>query len=409
MSLQVYNRRHLLRSGMALAGAGLLQACANTQNTVVKTNPISVPKKPKVQKNNNDNNILQVFASSGFAENISRSHLGLQRLTDAGFLVTNQEACFRRYQRFAGSDAERIADLQNIAIGNAPVPKVLMGLRGGFGAIRLLPSVDWASLGSRMREHGTLLFGYSDVTAVQLALLAKGNMCSFAGPMLYSEFGSPTPSLYSLQSFIDNSTNNHIEVNVTEIQNHMIRPIEGILWGGNLSTLASLAGSSFLPEIKDGILFIEDVGEQPYRLERMLQTLYLNGILSRQQAIVMGNFRMGTIRDAYDSSYTLNSVIQTLSRLAKVPILTGYPFGHITNKTTFPLGAQAKIQADANGGYQISFSHYPVLDQTSLTLNNLLPSTSVTDETLDNETSNTTEEKEEKTDNNSDALSKVIK
>lgn len=368
MDTQQNSRRNFLRAGAAFAGAGLLQACGSNPKPDVKT--VSTPKVP-VQINNNLNT-MRIFACSGFGESVSRSELAAQRLAIAGFAVSNQQAFMRRYQRFSGSDAERAADLQDIAIGRVPVPKVLMGLRGGYGAMRILPLVNWSSLGARMREQGTLLYGYSDVTAVQLALLAQGQMCSFAGPMLYSEFGKPQMSLFTTRSFIENSCNPKMSVTVADIQNYQIRA-EGILWGGNLSVLSALAGSQFMPQVNGGILFIEDVGEQPYRIERMLQTLYLSGILARQQAIILGNFRMGSIRDVYDSSYTLNSVIQTMARLTKVPVLTGFPFGHITDKVTFPLGAKASLYSTSNGGYQIDFSDYPVLNPSVLALNTLLP------------------------------------
>lgn len=367
---QTYGRRHFLCSSAALAGVGLLQACVSNNKEVVNTQSTPTVKPP--QRAQGNQNLLRVFASSGFGENSSRSELALRRLADAGFLITNQEACFRRAQRFAGSDMERAADLQAVANGQVPTPKVLMGLRGGYGSIRLLPYVNWEQLGSRMRDQGTLLFGYSDVTAIQLALLAKGKMCSFAGPMVYSEFGTAQPSVYTLQSFVDNTTNNRIEVNVNDIQDKTVNA-QGILWGGNLSTLASLVGTAYFPDINGGILFIEDVAEQPYRIERMLQTLYLNGVLQRQQAIIMGQFRMGDIHDVYDRSYTLGSVIQAVSRQAKVPVLTGFPFGHVTNKITFPLGAMARVETMSNGGFQVSFSDYPVLDKTVLSLDNLLP------------------------------------
>ena len=145
------------------------------------------------------------------------------------------------------------------------------------------------------------------------------------------------------------------------------------LWGGNLTVLTSLLGTPYFPQIKGGVLFLEDVGEHPYRIERMLQTLYLAGILSKQRAIVFGNFRMGTIRDAYDSSYDFSGVLNTIQRVAKVPVLTGFPFGHIANKATFPLGAHAKIRSSGNGGYSVTFSGYPTLDAGSLSLSTLLP------------------------------------
>ncbi|WP_370470186.1 LD-carboxypeptidase [Snodgrassella alvi] len=368
MDLQHQSRRGFLRAGAAFAGAGLLQACGSTQKPSVT--PVSAS---KVLKPSNGNlNSMRIFACSGFGESTSRSDLAAQRLATAGFAVSNQQAYVRRYQRFAGSDAERAADLQDVAAGRVQVPKVLMGLRGGYGAMRILPLVNWPTLGARMREQGTLLFGYSDVTAVQLALLAQGQMCSFAGPMLYSEFGKPQMSEFTTRSFIDNSCNPAMSVVVPAMQNYQVRA-EGVLWGGNLSVLSALVGSPYMPQVEGGILFIEDVGEQPYRIERMLQTLYLSGILKRQQAIVLGNFRMGAIRDVYDSSYTFNAVVQTMARLTRIPVLTGFPFGHTTDKVTFPLGARASLHSTSDGGYQIDFRDYPILNASVLALNTLIP------------------------------------
>lgn len=371
-------RRHFLRTCSAAAGAGLLQACGTGTTTTPQTKTTSTTAKAKtVQPQQphpprSGNNLLRVVAPSGFAEDPNRVTTGLTRLYNAGFTVTNQQAGSRRYQRFAGSDAQRAADFQEVASGRVETPKVLMGLRGGYGAARILPQIDFASLGARMRERGTLFFGFSDVCAVQLALLAKGNMMSFAGPMVYSEFGKADPSIFTMDSFIRGTTNNVNIVDVPTIQRADVN-VEGTLWGGNLSVLASLAGTPYMPDIQGGILFIEDVSEQPYRIERMLNTLYLSGVLQKQRAIIFGDFRMGTIRDVYDSSYDFSAVVNHISRTAKIPVLTGFPFGHITNKTTFPLGAHAKVRSTGNGGYSVTFSGYPTLNPSALTLNNLLP------------------------------------
>ncbi|MCQ9326541.1 LD-carboxypeptidase [Neisseria dentiae] len=368
------SRRNFLKASAAAAGAGMLAACGSggtTQPSTQSSKAQTVPPKT-TQPSRSGDNILRVVAPSGFADSAARSEAGLARLHNAGFAVTNQQAAFRRYQRFAGTDSERIADFQDVATGRVATPKVLMGLRGGYGAVRILPHIDFAGLGARMRERGTLFFGFSDLCAVQLALLAKGNMASFAGPMVYSEFGKPAPSTYTMESFIRGATNAANTVSVYNVQRRSVNA-EGTFWGGNLSVLASLAGSPYMPDIQGGILFLEDVGEQPYRIERMLQTLHLAGILSKQQAVVLGDFRMGTIRDVYDSSYDFSAVVNNISRIAKVPVLTGFPFGHITNKATFPLGAHAKIRSESNGGYSVTFSGYPTLNAAGLMLDTLLP------------------------------------
>lgn len=366
------SRRTLLRGGAAVAGSGLLAACAAPapSKPAVRT-PSSRPASPGRSPSASGNTVLRIIASSGFGSDSNRIQTALNRLSYAGFSVTNHQAAYRRYQRFAGTDQERIADLQDVASGRVATPKVIMGFRGGYGAHRLLPHIDFASLGARMREQGTLFFGFSDVCALQLALLAKGNMMSFAGPMMYSEFGRPVLSDFTMDAFINGTTDPNHTIHVFDLPMQQVNA-EGVLWGGNLSVLAALAGSPYLPDINGGILFLEDVGEQPYRIERMLQTLLLAGVLQKQQAIILGDFRMGNIRDVYDGSYTLSTVAAQISRAARVPVLTGFPFGHISNKATFPLGAHAKVRSSANG-YSVQFSAYPTLNRSALALDTLRP------------------------------------
>ena len=363
------NRRQLMRVGGAGLGAAVLTACG-TNKTPVVVDPIKP--QPKPQPGRGGNTLLRIFACSGFLEKSDRINTAVSRLNACGFQVSNAEAAYRRYQRFAGADFQRVQDLQDVATGRVATPKVLLGARGGYGAIRLLPQINWDSLGGRMRDQGTLLMGYSDVCAVQLALLAQTGVPSFAGPMLYSEFGSPNPNSFTMQNFIDGTTQAEHTVNVSQIQSRDVN-ISGTFWGGNLSVLQSLAGTPYMPDINGGILFIEDVNEQPYRIERALQTLHLAGILKKQQAIVFGDFRMGNIRDSYDASYNLSSVMQTIQSATKIPVLTGFPFGHISNKVTMPLGAKAHIRSTANGGYQVRFSDYPTLNAQGLNLAQLLP------------------------------------
>lgn len=367
------SRRRLLQSSTLAVGASLLGACSVTpkQHTPTKSRRI-IHSQTQTPKRSDSENSLRIFASSGLAEDPSRIETGLNRLFQAGFVITNQQAAYRRFQRFAGTDAERIADLQDVATGRVHTPKVLLGMRGGYGAVRILPHIDWASLGDRMRERQTLLMGYSDVTAVQLALLAKGKMPSFAGPMLYSEFARSDLSFYSMENFIRATTQKHNTIRVFSPQSRQVHT-EGILWGGNLSVLSSLVGSPYMPQIDGGILFVEDVSEQPYRIERMFYTLHLAGILKRQKAIILGDFSMGNIRDSYSASYNLNTVAQNIARITGIPVLTDFPFGHIANKITLPLGAHASVRSNASGGYDVSFSHYPTLNAEVFNLSALLP------------------------------------
>lgn len=311
--------------------------------------------------------VLRLFAPSGFGKDYAGINLAISRLQNAGFTVNNIQAAYRQSGRFAGTDRQRAADLQDIAAGRVQAPEVLLAVRGGYGAMRILRYIDWASLGSCLREKGTILMGYSDITAIQLALLAQGHMmCSFAGPMLMEGFGKPEVSAYTLSSFVQCLTHSAMNISVSQGATYGANhSVEGIFWGGNLSLLAALTGTPYMPNIRGGILFIEEVGEHTYRIERMLQTLYLSNILAQQKAIVIGTIQQqyGTV-DEYDTNYTLASLFQRIQQLTKVPVFTGLPFGHIANHVTMPLGVAARITSQGFG-YQVSFDHYPSIRHSS--------------------------------------------
>ncbi len=313
----------------------------------------------------------RLFASSNVGGSDERNELALELLACAGFKVDNPAITKRQYLRFAGTDSQRASDLQNIATGAIKAPKLLLGVRGGYGAVRVLPMVDWSTLGRIMKERGTILAGFSDVTAIQCALLAKGSMSSLAAPMLYSEFGKTKPDQVSCRQFVEALTNSNLTINIADasltsvnlpsiLTNSEPKTLTGTMWGGNLSVLSALAGSEYLPRIKDGIVFLEDVGEQAYRIERMLYDLYLAGVFKGQQAIVFGALS-GSGEDSYDKRYDVATVIRQLHQLTGLPIYSGMRFGHIAQKHSFPLGATCQISTNTAGGYQLMFSDYPTI------------------------------------------------
>lgn len=304
----------------------------------------------------------RVFASSNTGVDDSRNQLGLQRLRCAGFDIQNPEVTRRQYLRFGGTDQQRASDLQNLATGAVEIPKLLLAARGGYGAIRLLEAIDWQSLGRLMKDKGGILAGFSDITAIQCALLAKGNMSSLAAPMLYTEFGKKQPDIVSCQGFIEAITNPKLKINLPQ-QNHLTlsTPLSGVIWGGNLSVVSALAGSMYMPNPKGGIVFLEEVGEQPYQVERMLYSLYLSGAFKNQQAIVLGAFS-GSGEDSYDARYNLAAVIEHLGQVTGLPIYTGLPFGHVARKQSFPLGTLCHLTPTASG-ITLEFEDYPTIDR----------------------------------------------
>ncbi|WP_114700240.1 LD-carboxypeptidase [Psychrobacter proteolyticus] len=323
----------------------------------------------------------RLFASSNVGGNDERNQLALDRVACAGFKVENPAITNRQYLRFAGTDSQRASDFQNLATGAIAAPKLLLGVRGGYGAMRILPMVDWVTLGRIMKERGTILAGFSDVTAIQCALLAKGSMSSLAAPMLYSEFGKTTPDKVSCQQFVEVLTNPNLVINISDasltsqqlptiLTKGEPKPLTGTVWGGNLSVVSALAGSEYLPRIDGGIVFLEDVGEQAYRIERMLYDLYLAGVFKHQQAIVFGALS-GTGEDSYDKRYDVATVIRQLHELTGLPIYSGMPFGHIGKKYSFPLGATCQLTPNTDGGYQLVFNDYPTIKADAIQVEGL--------------------------------------
>ena len=318
----------------------------------------------------------RLFASSNVGGSNERNQLALDRLACTGFKVDNPTITTRQYLRFAGTDSQRASDLQNIATGAIKAPKLLLGVRGGYGAMRLLPMIDWSTLGRIMKERGSILAGFSDVTAIQCALLAKGDMSSLAAPMLYSEFGKIKPDQVSCRQFVEALTNPNLTISIRDASltsqnlpsiliNGEPRTLTGTIWGGNLSVVSALAGSEYLPRIAGGIVFLEDVGEQTYRIERMLYDLYLAGVFKGQQAIVFGALS-GTGEDSYDKRYDVATVIRQLNELTGLPIYSGMSFGHIGQKHSFPLGATCQVSPNTAGGYQLAFTDYPTIKPNAI-------------------------------------------
>lgn len=307
---------------------------------------------------------LHLLAPSGFGSDEQRNLLAIHRLTQAGFYVDNPEVINRRYLRFAGDDAARLNDLTPyLTQPVSELPKVLLGVRGGYGSMRLLNKLtpsQWRTLANKFKQRGTLLMGFSDFTGLQLALLAQGGLPYVSGTMLGSDFGKPVVNQATINSFIALCSQNQLTINVLEAQ-HYISPrtnsLTGTLWGGNLSVLAALVGTPYLPNIDRGILFLEDTGEQPYRIERMLQTLLLSGVLAKQQAIILGKFNFSGISNAYNGDYTFDTVVRYLADSTGLPIYTDFPFGHVAQRINFPLGVPVTLTTTDNG-YRASFNQF---------------------------------------------------
>ncbi|EBN8160449.1 muramoyltetrapeptide carboxypeptidase [Salmonella enterica] len=300
--------------------------------------------------------LFHLIAPSGYCINQQAALRGVQRLTDAGHQVENDEVIRRRYQRFAGTDAERLADVNSLASLTSP-DTIVMPVRGGYGASRLLARIDWQSLASRQQRNPLLICGHSDFTAIQAGLLAQANVITFSGPMLAANFGAETLNTFTEQHFWLALRKAQFTV---EWQGDGPQcDVQGTLWGGNLAMLISLIGTPWMPTIDKGILVLEDVNEHPFRVERMLLQLEYAGILNRQSAIVLGSFS-GAAPNEYDAGYSLESVYAFLRSRLSVPLITGLDFGHEQRTVTLPIGANATLK-NTRQGTQLTLSGHPTL------------------------------------------------
>ncbi|EAZ3253005.1 muramoyltetrapeptide carboxypeptidase [Salmonella enterica] len=300
--------------------------------------------------------LFHLIAPSGYCINQQAALRGVQRLTDAGHQVENDEVIRRRFQRFAGTDAERLADVNSLASLTSP-DTIVMPVRGGYGASRLLDRIDWQALASRQQRDPLLICGHSDFTAIQAGLLAQANVITFSGPMLAANFGAETLNTFTEQHFWLALRKAQFTV---EWQGDGPQcDAQGTLWGGNLAMLISLIGTPWMPTIDKGILVLEDVNEHPFRVERMLLQLEYAGILNRQSAIVLGSFS-GAAPNEYDAGYSLESVYAFLRSRLSVPLITGLDFGHERRTVTLPIGANAMLK-NTRQGTQLTLSGHPTL------------------------------------------------
>jgi muramoyltetrapeptide carboxypeptidase len=300
--------------------------------------------------------LIRLIAPSGYCVNQAAAARGINRLQQAGHQIENQQAVTRRFQRFAGTDAERLADVHRLA-SLSPECDIVLAVRGGYGASRLLEQIDYSRLGHALRARLPVICGHSDFTAVQLALLAQCGTITFSGPMLAGNFGAEELDSYTWQHFW--TAVSQPQFTVSWQNDGPACSVGGTIWGGNLAMLVSLLGSPWLPAIDGGILVVEDINEHPFRIERLLLQLHHAGILQRQKALVLGSFNGAALSD-YDAGYDFKKMCDMLRDRLAIPVLTGLPFGHEPQTVTLPLGAYGELHHDGQQSV-LSVSGHPVI------------------------------------------------
>lgn len=292
---------------------------------------------------------LTLFTPAGVLLKAAPLRLAAKRLAAMGFAVTIDEAALAKQQRFGGSDEQRLEALHRIA---TEAPSIAMATRGGYGLTRLLDRIDWKKL-KRSVDKGTRWVGYSDMTALQMGLLAHTGAPSWCGPLAVDDFGREVLDDVTPDCFAEAMSGELEAIGFRTEAGFDGVQAKGVLWGGNLTVLTSLLGTPHWPQVKGGILFVEDVNEHPYRVERMLLQLHQAGVLARQKAVVLG-----AVSDwkpsPMDRGYNLKAMVDHIRSVTKTPVLTGLPFGHVSTKVTMPFGRTVTLlveQRDALIGW----------------------------------------------------------
>jgi muramoyltetrapeptide carboxypeptidase len=290
---------------------------------------------------------IYLFSPAGAVQDRTRITKAAKTLRAAHCEVAVDSAAGARMMRFAGSDEERAAAFARAAVSGMDVA---LATRGGYGMHRLMHRLDF----KRLAKSKVQWVGMSDFTAFSLGMLSQGGGApTWSGPLATDQFAADERDDVTLEAFLEAMRG---ELEAVGFLN--TRPaaksldIKGTLWGGNLCVLTSLLGTRFFPEIKGGILFLEDVGEHPYRIERMLLQLLHAGVLASQKAIVLGHFtQFKPVPN--DRGFKLKTVIDFVQSQIKAPILTGLPAGHVPTVLTLPIGRRTRLLAEGRDAFLV--------------------------------------------------------
>ncbi|TAK62023.1 MAG: LD-carboxypeptidase [Bacteroidetes bacterium] len=292
--------------------------------------------KPKALRHGDVIGIAAPASPPASTEHLTR---GIRYLEQLGFRVELGASLYKRAGYLAGSDRERASDLHTL-FSNKNV-KAIFTVRGGYGCTRILPLLDYKMI----RKNPKILVGYSDITALQLSLLTKAGMATFSGPMVAVEMAGCLTGRAE-EAFWQCVTSRRTPP-ALDLEHHNRRIIragtgDGVLYGGNLSLVASLVGTNYFPRIKRSLLMLEEIEERPYRVNRMLNQLKLAGVLKNVSGIALGLFT-GCDPESGKPSLTLQQVFEDSFNGYEFPVAGHFHYGHTDDVMTVPFGITARL------------------------------------------------------------------
>ncbi len=291
--------------------------------------------KPKALKKGD---VIGIVAPASPHTSEDKLNRGVKYLEQLGYKVVVGKHINDKIGYLAGSDKNRASDI-NDYFRDKNI-KAIFCTRGGYGSHRILDKIDY----NIIKRNPKIFVGYSDITALQLAIFKKTGLVTFAGPMLVPDL-SEKISAYAEEHFWKCLTSPHPIGGINLFENQTLKVLKhgkvaDKILGGNLSVIAALVGTSFLPSFYNSILILEDIDERPYRIDRMLHQLKLANLLENLSGVILGDFST-CIPDKDKPSLKLEEIFKSVFK--KIPIIIDFKFGHVQNSITIPYGINVKL------------------------------------------------------------------
>ncbi|HEX9656777.1 MAG TPA: LD-carboxypeptidase [Bacteroidota bacterium] len=296
------------------------------------------PIKPPALRNGD---LIGIVSPASPVDDSTKIEKGVRYLESHGYRTIIGTHAQEKNGYLAGFDKDRADDLHQMFLKKEV--RAIIAVRGGYGTPRLLSLLDY----SIIKRNPKILVGFSDLTALQLAIWKHVRMITFHGPMLASDMAG-TIDPYTEEMFWRLVSSKKAIGNINLSENDTITlaagRAKGILLGGNLSLLVNLVGTPHCPNFRNSLLFVEEVGEEPYRVDRMLVQLREAGILKNASGFLAGQFADCVPKDSKPSA-SVNELFSQCADLLDKPFLSNLPFGHVPRKLTLPIGLQATLDA----------------------------------------------------------------
>jgi len=279
-------------------------------------------------------------------------HRGIRYLKNCGYDVRIGKFVYEKKGYLAGNDTDRVNDFHDMLLD--PLIKAIIFARGGYGSLRLLPLINY----NLIRQNPKILVGFSDITALQFAVLRKSHLVTFSGPMAAVEFGAATVNkttgehLWSVVSG-EEKANDLYKYNAGKLDTLHPGRAKGHLICGCLTVINSFIGTRYCPDFTGAILVLEDIGEEPYKLDRAVTTMDLHGAFDKINALVLGKFVKCNGSKVSEKNITINEIIKPIAESKDIPTLINLSYGHIPNKITLPIGVSASIDS-ADGTFVLN-------------------------------------------------------